>query len=148
MQPQSFAASSTLRSLSSSAEIFFTTQGLYYPWHWNNTECKNASLNLPSLFSGSPSSSAWLSLLVLPRSGLLFWSSVWIKCSLAPRRSSNRWVLHHLATQLSSSVDGNESSKLLEESPDKVVEVFMSTITPVDLDSRTGARQNSPIQWA
>ena len=46
-------------------------------------------------------------------------------------QSHNQWVLHYLVTKFSSSVDRKESFKLLEESSDKVVGVFISTITLV-----------------
>ena len=100
----------------------------------------------PSLYSGSPSSSTWLSLLVYLDLCCCSGHHLNQNESLLGQ-SHNRWVLHHLATKLSSSVDRNESSKLLEESPDKVVGVYIFTIYSGDLDSRAGARQNSPVQW-
>ena len=107
---------------------FLYNTGTLLPLALDNTECKNTSLNSPVHFLGHhhlpPDYRYWCYL------GLCCCSGHCLNESLLAQ-SHSQWVLHYLATKLTSSVDKKESSKLLEESPDKVVGVFISTITPV-----------------
>ena len=107
---------------------FLDYTGTLLPLALDNTEHKNTSLNSPVYFLGHyylpPDYHYWCYL------GLCCCSDHCLNEFLLAQ-SHNQWVLHRLATKLSSSADGKESSKVLEKSPDKVAGVFISVITLV-----------------
>ena len=93
---------------------FLYNTGTLLPLALDNTEWKNTSLNSPVYFLGHhhlpPDYHYWCYL------GLCCCSGHCLNESLLAQ-SHNHWVLHHLATKLSLSVDRKESSRCLEESP-------------------------------